>query len=89
MSDATAAPQQGHLTGFGTKGYRTYVLLSLMLVYTLNFIDRSLIGVVGQPIMDSFGLSDAQWGLLNGPPFALFYALMGIPIAMWAECPDP
>ncbi|MEO1964410.1 MFS transporter, partial [Hyphomonas sp.] len=87
MSDTTAgqAAQPGHITGFGSRGYRTYVLMSLMLVYTLNFIDRSLIGVVGQPIMDSFGLSDAQWGLLNGPPFALFYALMGIPIAMWAD----
>lgn len=87
MSDTTAGPaaQPGHITGFGSRGYRTYVLLSLMLVYTLNFIDRSLIGVVGQPIMNSFGLNDAQWGLLNGPPFALFYALMGIPIAMWAD----
>jgi MFS family permease len=87
MSATTAGPadQPGHITGFGSRGYRMYVLLSLMLVYTLNFIDRSLIGVVGQPIMNSFGLNDAQWGLLNGPPFALFYAFMGIPIAMWAD----
>ena len=87
MSVTTAgqAAEPGHITGFGSRGYRMYVLLSLMLVYTLNFIDRSLIGVVGQPIMNSFGLSDAQWGLLNGPPFALFYAFMGIPIAMWAD----
>ncbi|MEQ9315513.1 MAG: MFS transporter [Henriciella sp.] len=84
MSDtAQAAP--GHGTGFGTKGYRTYVLLALMLVYTLNFIDRTLISVVAQPIIDEFGLSDTQWGLLSGPPFAIFYAVMGIPIAMWAD----
>lgn len=56
-----------------------------MFVYTLNFIDRTLIAVVAQPIIDSFSLSDTQWGLLYGPPFALFYALMGIPIAMWAD----
>ncbi|WP_084399762.1 spinster family MFS transporter [Henriciella aquimarina] len=85
MSETAAAAQQGHLTGFGTKGYRSFVLISLMLVYTLNFIDRTLITVVAQPIINTFELSDTQWGLLAGPPFAIFYALMGIPIAMWAD----
>ena len=85
MSDTTATAGQGHITGFGTKGYRSYVLIALMLVYTLNFIDRTLITVVAQPIINEFQLSDTQWGLLAGPPFALFYALMGIPIAMWAD----
>jgi len=68
----------GHLTGYGTPGYRNYVLLLLMLVYTLNFIDRTLIAVVAQPIIDSFGLTDAQWGLLYGPPFAIFLCVDGI-----------
>lgn len=85
MSDTTATAGQGHITGFGTKGYRSFVLISLMLVYTLNFIDRTLITVVAQPIINEFNLSDTQWGLLAGPPFAFFYALMGIPIAMWAD----
>jgi len=95
MTDTTAAPEiassqanadtGGHLTGFGSKRYRTYVLLVLMVVYTLNFIDRTLIAVVAQPIIESFNLSDSQWGLLYGPPFALFYAAMGLPIAMWAD----
>ena len=84
MTDIAAEQQPGHVTGFGTKGYRSYVLIALMLVYTLNFIDRTLISVVAQPIINEFDLNDTQWGLLSGPPFALFYALMGIPIAMWA-----
>ena len=85
MTDIAADRQPGHVTGFGTKGYRSYVLIALMLVYTLNFIDRTLISVVAQPIINEFDLNDTQWGLLSGPPFALFYALMGIPIAMWAD----
>ena len=87
MSDATAdtAAQQGHLTGYGSKGYRSYVLLVLMIVYTLNFIDRNLMGVLAQPIINSFGLSDGQFGLLAGWPFAIFYAVMGLPIAMAAD----
>ena len=55
MSEAKA----GHLTGYGSASYRHYVLLLLMLVYTLNFIDRTLIAVVAQPIIESFQLTDA------------------------------
>ena len=79
------AAEDGHLTGYGTPLYRNYVLLLLMAVYTLNFIDRTLIAVVAQPIIESFQLTDAQWGLLYGPPFAIFYAVMGLPIALWAD----
>jgi len=82
-ASAGEAPAGGQ--SFGTPGYRAYVLLSLTLVYTLNFIDRNLLGVVAQPIIAEFGLSDTEYGFLNGPPFALFYALMGIPIAMAAD----
>lgn len=85
MSTTAAIAQDGHLTGYGTPSYRNYVLFLLMVVYTLNFIDRTLIAVVAQPIIDSFGLTDSQWGLLYGPPFAIFYAVMGLPIALWAD----
>jgi hypothetical protein len=63
MSANTGTVQDGHLTGYGTPVYRNYVLFLLMLVYTLNFIDRTLIAVVAQPIIDSFGLSDSQLAL--------------------------
>ena len=85
MSDTAEAVEGGHKTGFGTKQYRSYVLIVLMAVYTLNFIDRTLLAVVAQPIIDTFDLTDSQWGLLSGPPFAFFYAMMGIPIAMMAD----
>ncbi|HBO16372.1 MAG TPA: MFS transporter, partial [Porticoccaceae bacterium] len=50
MTDSAVQHQNGHLTGYGSPGYRNYVLFLLMLVYTLNFIDRTLIAVVAQPI---------------------------------------
>ena len=85
MSAIPSQPVAEHLTGYGSASYRHYVLVLLMLVYTLNFIDRTLIAVVAQPIIESFQLTDAQWGLLYGPPFAIFYAIMGLPIALWAD----
>jgi MFS family permease len=70
---------------FGSRPYRTYVLITLTAVYTLNFVDRILIGVVAQPIIEEFQLRDWQFGLLSGFGFALMYTLMGLPIARLAE----
>ncbi|WP_207796704.1 spinster family MFS transporter [Sphingomonas oleivorans] len=55
----------------------------LLLVYTFNFIDRQIIGVLAIPIKTELGLSDTQLGALGGLAFALFYTALGIPIA-WA-----
>lgn len=79
------AEQRATGLAFGTPGYRSYVLLTLTFVYTLNFIDRVLIGVVAQPIIDEFRLQDWQFGLLTGFGFAVMYTLAGIPIARLAE----
>ena len=71
--------------GYGSRSYRAYVLFALIVVYTFNFIDRTLIGVLGEPIRETFGLSDTMMGLLSGPVFALIYTVLGIPFAMLAE----
>ncbi len=90
MSTATAAAggaTSASVSGqsYGTPGYRLYVLCVLTLVYTVNFIDRNLLNVIGPQIIEHFQLSDSDFGLLNGPPFAIFYALAGIPLAMAAD----
>lgn len=80
------APAQGSETeGYGSSGYRAYVLFALIVVYTFNFIDRTLISVLGEQIRETFGLSDFMIGLLSGMAFALLYTLLGIPFAMLAE----
>jgi predicted MFS family arabinose efflux permease len=80
MTDATTAH-----TGFGSKGYRAYVLGALLVVYTFNFIDRVVIGIIQEPIKNEFGLTDFQLGLLGGPAFAFLYTFLGIPVARLAE----
>ena len=82
---AGAPPVTNTGQAFGTSGYRNYVLFSLTLLYTLNFIDRILIGVGAQPIIEECKLQDGQFGLLSGFGFALMYTLVGIPIARFAE----
>lgn len=62
-----------------------FVLTMLMLAYMLNFIDRTIIGSLAEPIKAELHLSDAQVGLMSGLAFALFYCSLGIPIARLAE----
>ncbi|MEO0421833.1 MAG: MFS transporter [Pseudomonadota bacterium] len=66
-------------------GYRAYVMFILVVVYTLNFIDRQIIGILAVPIKADLCLSDTQLGLMGGLAFALFYTGLGIPVAMLAD----
>src|SRR5690348_11961768 len=86
MSEATApATTAPGFAGFGTPAYRAYVLAALFVVYTFNFIDRSVLAIVQEQIRGEFNLSDTQLGLMGGPTFALLYTILGIPIARIAE----
>lgn len=66
-------------------GYRYYVLAVLVLVYTLNFLDRQIIGILAAPLKAEFGLSDSQFGLLGGIAFASVYSTLAIPLAWLAD----
>jgi MFS family permease len=57
----------------------------LVLVYTFNFIDRQIVGILAVPIKADLNLSDTQLGLMGGLAFALFYTALGIPVAMLAD----
>lgn len=60
---------------------RGSILALLTLVYVFNFIDRQIVGVLAPFIKADLGLSGTQMGLLTGFVFALFYTVIGIPIA--------
>jgi MFS family permease len=70
---------------YASKGYRTVVLLLLTLIYAFNFIDRQIIGILSPFIQADLGLTNSQLGLLKGFLFALFYCVIGIPIAWLAD----
>ena len=57
----------------------------MVLVFTSSHIDRNIIAILLQPIKETFLISDTQLGLLTGVTFALFYATLAIPMAMWAD----
>ena len=64
---------------------RTIVLFLLTLVYGFNFIDRQIVGILAPFIQADLDLTNTQLGLLIGFAFALFYTIVGIPIAFMAD----
>ena len=68
--------------------YRQYVLWMATAVYMLNLVDRGLMALLLQPIKVDLHLTDTQLGSLTGIVFGVFYALVGIPIARWADRGD-
>jgi MFS transporter, Spinster family, sphingosine-1-phosphate transporter len=68
--------------------YKHYLLLVLTLILLFNYVDRMALGIVLQDIKADLDLSDTQLGVLSGIAFALFYSVMGIPIARWADRGD-
>jgi len=65
--------------------YKRYVLFVLMTLLAFNGVDGLALGLLLQNIKLDLHLSDTQLGLLGGIAFAVFYSLMGIPIARWAD----
>jgi len=65
--------------------YKAWVLFMLLVVYIFNFIDRQIIGILAVPIQAELALSDTQLSLMGGIAFALFYTVLGIPIAWLAD----
>jgi MFS family permease len=69
----------------GTANYKHYLLIVLLVIQAFNGVDGIAMGLTAQNIKVDLHLTDTQLGFLSGIAFALFYAIMGVPIARWAD----
>lgn len=65
--------------------YAWYVVVVLMICYTLSFVDRQIMGFLVGPIKADLQISDTQIGLLGGLAFAVFYTVLGLPMGRIAD----
>ena len=79
MASVTATP---------TPTSQRVLLWTLLVIYIFNFLDRQIVGILAEPIKRDLGLSDTQIGLMTGLAFALFYTVLGLPIARYADRPS-
>lgn len=61
------------------------IVAVLTLAATFSFLDRSVLGLLVEPIKQDLGVSDRDMGLLLGFAFASFYALFGLPFGRLAD----
>lgn len=88
---ATGAPQDELIgeadaePGWPRPAYSWYVVGVLLLAYTLSFVDRMILSLLVAPIRAALNISDTEVSLLIGLAFALFYTVLGLPIAWIAD----
>lgn len=70
--------------GTGTL-YAWYVVFALSLLQIGSYIDRQVINLLVEPMRRDFAINDTQVSLLLGLSFALFYAVVAIPIGKLAD----
>jgi MFS family permease len=68
-----------------SRGARRYALGMLAGVYMFNFIDRQILAILLPSIKAEFQVGDTVLGLLAGTAFALFYVILGVPVARLAD----
>ncbi len=85
VSEPIAGAGPAKLTGVDptTLGPRapTVVLGVLFIVYFISSVDRSIFGILAQPIKEELLLSDMQLGFLTGFAFSLVTLIFGLPMA--------
>lgn len=84
-ADGVASPAPSHDVEPVSPGYRRYALVLLLVIYTLNFLDRQVVNILAEPIKKDLHLKDWQLGMMTGLAFAVFYTVLGLPIARLAE----
>lgn len=88
MQEKASPPIDANSEAYPHPVYAWYVVFILMVAYTFSFIDRQILNLIIEPVRADLQISDTQISLLQGLAFALFYTLMGLPIAYWADRGD-
>ena len=65
--------------------YRRYAMSVLLVISIFNYLDRTVVNILAEPIKLDLDLADWQLGLLTGLAFGLLYTFLGLPIARLAE----
>ena len=62
-----------------------WLLLVLFLVPLIGYVHRLIINILIEPISLELAISDTEASFLQGPPFAVAYALMVVPMGLLAD----
>jgi hypothetical protein len=64
----------------GDVGIYPYAVLGVLIAASmLSFVDRTILGLLVDPLKQQFGFDEPEIGLLAGFGFVLFFSIMGLP----------
>ncbi|TNE59443.1 MAG: MFS transporter [Alphaproteobacteria bacterium] len=72
-------------TPYPPTGAGWYAVSILLVAYIFSFVDRQILSLLVEPIQQDLGVNDTQMGVLHGLTFALFYSVLGLPIARFVD----
>ncbi|MFV3127260.1 MFS transporter [Niveispirillum sp. KHB5.9] len=76
-------------SGAATGTLRAWSMVAILsTLYIVSFVDRFVLGLLVGPLKADLGVSDLQIGFLFGTAFAVFYGIVGIPVARLADKGD-
>ncbi len=70
---------------FRSNGYAWWVVAALSIANVVAALDRQIINLLVEPIKRDLSLSDTHISLLQGFAFAIFYAILAIPLGRLAD----
>jgi MFS family permease len=76
-----AVPSNG-----GNVGIYPYAVLGVLIAASmLSFVDRTILGLLVDPLKQQFGFDEPEIGVLAGFGFVLFFSIMGLPFGRYAD----
>ena len=70
---------------FGSRGYAWLVCLLLSGLQIVSNMERQILNLVVEPLRRDFHIQDVQVSILQGIAFALFYAIVAVPVGWLAD----
>ncbi len=62
-----------------------YILFCVVFATFLTFFDQTMFGMLAQRIKQTYGLSDAMLGFIQGPANILAFLFLGVPLARFVD----
>lgn len=88
MTDVSAGPAPSRAEAYPPPAVGWYATFILAFLYWMSLLDRFIISLMIDPIKADLGLSDVQFGLLQGVAFIVSFTLFGFIFGALADWKD-
>lgn len=85
MREADRVNNDGPAARYPSAVMGWFFVVILLVAYAVSFVDRQILNLLVEDLRTDLAITDAQIGVLQGPAFGVFYAIMGLPFGLLAD----